>query len=67
MDIGNSPILITLPDGRRALLGGTKSADVFALDPDDNGELLYRVNAAGGPINVTGRGGTRLDRLGWRH
>jgi polyvinyl alcohol dehydrogenase (cytochrome) len=56
MDIGNSPILTTLPDGRRVLLGGTKSADVFALDPDNNGALLYRVNAAGGPVNATGRG-----------
>jgi polyvinyl alcohol dehydrogenase (cytochrome) len=55
MDIGNSPILITLPDGKRALLGGTKSADVFALDPDNKGALLYRTNAAGGPINVSGR------------
>ena len=55
MDIGNSPMLVTLPDGKRVLIGGTKSADVFALDPDDNGALLYRVNAAGGPINVTGR------------
>ena len=53
MDIGNSPMLIRLPDGRRALLGGTKSADVFALDPDKSGALIYRVNAAGGPINVT--------------
>jgi polyvinyl alcohol dehydrogenase (cytochrome) len=55
MDIGNSPILVTLPNGKRALIGGTKSADVFALDPDNKGALLYRVNAAGGPINVTGR------------
>ncbi len=55
MDIGNSPILLTLPNGKRLLLGGTKSADVFALDPDNNGVLVYRTNAAGGPINVTGR------------
>ena len=55
MDIGNSPILVTLPGGRRVLFGGTKSADVFALDPDNYGTLLYRVNAAGGPINLTGR------------
>ena len=55
MDIGNSPILVTLPDGKRSLLAGTKSADVFALDPDNKGALLYRVNAAGGPINVTAR------------
>jgi polyvinyl alcohol dehydrogenase (cytochrome) len=56
MDIGNSPILTTLPNGRRAVLGGTKSADVFALDPDNKGALLYRINAAGGPVNASGRG-----------
>ena len=56
MDIGNSPILKTLPNGKRVLLAGTKSADVFALDPDNNGALLYRVNAAGAAVG-TGRGG----------
>jgi polyvinyl alcohol dehydrogenase (cytochrome) len=55
MDVGNSPLLITLPDGKRLLLAGTKSADVIALDPDNRGSVVYRVNAAGGPINVTGR------------
>ena len=56
MDIGNSPILKTLPNGKRVLLAGTKSADVFALDPDNNGAVLYRMNAAGGPTGG-GRGG----------
>jgi polyvinyl alcohol dehydrogenase (cytochrome) len=56
MDIGNSPILTTLPNGKRALLGGTKSADVFALDPDNNGALLYRINGAGAATGG-GRGG----------
>ena len=56
MDIGNSPILKVLPNGKRVLLGGTKSADIFALDPDNNGKLLYRINAAGGPTGG-GRGG----------
>ena len=55
MDIGNSPILKTLPNGKRVLIAGTKSGDVFALDPDNNGALLYRVNAIGGPIGG-GRG-----------
>ena len=55
MDIGNSPILLALPDGKRLLLVGTRSADVIALDPDAMGGVVYRVNAAGGPINVTGR------------
>jgi polyvinyl alcohol dehydrogenase (cytochrome) len=56
MDIGNSPILKTLPNGKRVLIAGTKSADVFALDPDDNGKLLYRVHPLGLPLNGNGRG-----------
>jgi polyvinyl alcohol dehydrogenase (cytochrome) len=60
MDIGNSPILTTTPSGKRVLFGGTKSADVFALDPDDNGKLLYRVNPTGAPINGTGRFGATI-------
>ncbi len=52
-DIGNSPILSTLDDGRRVLIAGTKNGDVFALDPDNRGALIWRVAAnAGG-----GRGG----------
>lgn len=47
MDIGNSPILIRLSDHRRALLFGTKAADVLAIDPDARGRLLYRVNPTG--------------------
>jgi polyvinyl alcohol dehydrogenase (cytochrome) len=46
-DIGNSPILTTAANGKRVLLGGTKAADVFALDPDRSGALLYRVNPSG--------------------
>jgi polyvinyl alcohol dehydrogenase (cytochrome) len=56
-DIGNSPILVTRPGGRRALLVGLKNADVVALDPDDNGRLLYRVNPLGAKPGTLGRGG----------
>jgi polyvinyl alcohol dehydrogenase (cytochrome) len=56
MDIGNSPILKTLPNGKRVLIAGTKSGDVFALDPDRDGALLYRINAIGSPTGG-GRGG----------
>ncbi len=52
-DIGNSPILRTLPDGRRVLINGTKDGDVFALDPDNRGKLMWRVAANTGG----GRGG----------
>src|SRR5258708_18086714 len=56
MDIGNSPMLKSLPNGKRVLIAGTKSADIFALDPDDNGKLLYRVHPLGQPLNGNGRG-----------
>src|SRR5204863_9797129 len=56
MDIGNSPILKTLPNGKCVLISGTKSADIFALDPDDSGKLLYRVHPLGLPLNGNGRG-----------
>jgi polyvinyl alcohol dehydrogenase (cytochrome) len=52
-DIGNSPILRTLADGRRVLIAGTKDGDVFALDPDNRGRLRWRVQANTGG----GRGG----------
>jgi polyvinyl alcohol dehydrogenase (cytochrome) len=41
-DFGASPILQTLPDGRRVLLAGNKSGQVFAHDPDANGKLLWK-------------------------
>jgi polyvinyl alcohol dehydrogenase (cytochrome) len=56
MDIGNSPILKTLPGGKRVLIAGTKDADVVALDPDNNGKLLYRINVMGVPTGGGGRG-----------
>jgi polyvinyl alcohol dehydrogenase (cytochrome) len=44
-DFGASPILRTLPNGRRVLLAAQKSGNVFALDPDHQGALLWKVNA----------------------
>jgi polyvinyl alcohol dehydrogenase (cytochrome) len=55
-DIGNSPILVTLTGGKRALFVGTKGADVLALDPDANGAVLFRVNPSGQAVGFTGRG-----------
>jgi polyvinyl alcohol dehydrogenase (cytochrome) len=57
LDIGNSPILKTLPNGRRVLLTGTKTGEVFGLDPDNNGALVFRVSATGAP--ATGARGGR--------
>src|SRR5262252_8274348 len=56
MDIGNSAVLKNLPNGKRVLIAGTKGGDVFGLDPDNNGALLYRINVGGAPVG-TNRGG----------
>ena len=42
LDIGAPPVLHRLADGKDVLLVGEKSADVFALNPDD-GKLIWRV------------------------
>jgi polyvinyl alcohol dehydrogenase (cytochrome) len=41
-DFGASPILHTHPDGRRVLMAGQKSGQVFAHDPDAAGKLLWK-------------------------
>jgi polyvinyl alcohol dehydrogenase (cytochrome) len=55
-DFGSSPILVDLPNGRRALIAGQKSAIVYALDPDRGGQLLWQARV--------GRGGT-LGGIQW--
>src|SRR5580704_657334 len=47
-DFGSSPILRTLPSGRRVLLAGQKSAVVHALDPDKNGQILWQTRIGAG-------------------
>jgi polyvinyl alcohol dehydrogenase (cytochrome) len=42
LDIGASPVLTTLKSGKQLLVVGQKSADVFALDPDRQGKLVWR-------------------------
>ena len=41
-DFGAPPILHTLADGRRVLMAGNKSGQVFAHDPDANGKPLWK-------------------------
>jgi polyvinyl alcohol dehydrogenase (cytochrome) len=47
-DFGNSPILRTLPGGRRVLTLGQKSGIAYGLAPDDNGKILWQVRAGKG-------------------
>ena len=47
-DFGSSPMLVDLPNGKRALVAGQKSGMVHAIDPDQQGEVLWSVRAGKG-------------------
>ncbi|MEM7613280.1 MAG: PQQ-binding-like beta-propeller repeat protein [Pseudomonadota bacterium] len=49
-DLGASPVMVTLDDGRDLILAGQKSGKVYALDPENYGRLLWQ--------RRVGRGGT---------
>ncbi|HXQ27007.1 MAG TPA: PQQ-binding-like beta-propeller repeat protein [Candidatus Acidoferrales bacterium] len=47
-DFAAPPILRKLPSGQRVLVVGQKSGDVFGLDPDKQGEILWKTNIGHG-------------------
>jgi polyvinyl alcohol dehydrogenase (cytochrome) len=47
-DFGSSPILVNLPNGKRALIAGQKSGVVHAIDPDQQGEVLWQTRLGHG-------------------
>ena len=49
-DFGSSPILTTLANGKRALIAGQKSGMVTALDPDNQGEVLWQTRVGKGGV-----------------
>ena len=61
-DIGNSPILRTLANGKRLLVAGTKNGDVFALDPDNGGAKVWRGNVS---PTAPGQGPGRVSGILW--
>jgi polyvinyl alcohol dehydrogenase (cytochrome) len=48
VDIGASPILATLANGKRVLLVSQKSGVASGLDPDQNGKVLWQTKIARG-------------------
>lgn len=48
LDFGSSPILVTFANGKRALVAGQKSGVVHAIDPDQQGEVLWQVRIGKG-------------------
>ena len=41
-DFSSPPILVSLGNGKRALVAGQKSGMVHAIDPDDDGKILWQ-------------------------
>lgn len=54
LDIGNSPILRTLPDGRTLVVAATKDGNILALDPDKKGAVVWHINVAPADPKATG-------------
>jgi len=55
-DFGSSPILVDLPNKHRALVAGQKSGVVWAIDPDQEGKVIWQ--------RRVGKGG-RLGGVQW--
>ena len=49
-DMGSSPILVDLGNGKRALLGGQKTGVMHAIDPDNGGAVLWKTRVGKGGI-----------------
>src|SRR5262249_50079039 len=49
-DFAASPVLVSLPNGRKALIAGQKSGMVHALDTDREGEPVWQVRVGQGGI-----------------
>jgi polyvinyl alcohol dehydrogenase (cytochrome) len=48
VDFGAAPILAKTPEGRELVLGGQKSAMVYAFDPDKKGEIVWQTRVGRG-------------------
>ncbi len=60
-DFASPPMLVSLPNGRRALVAGQKSGMVHALDPDRDGQILWQQRAGKGGINGGVQWGSAAD------
>ncbi len=50
-DFGNSGVLRDLPTGKRVLVIGDKSGMVYGIDPDRQGEIVWKRKIAAGGVN----------------
>jgi len=60
-DLGTSANLIAMADGKRLLTIGQKSGIVWALDPDDNGRVVWSTRVGAGGVLGGVQWGTATD------
>jgi polyvinyl alcohol dehydrogenase (cytochrome) len=60
-DFSSGPILVTLASGKRELVAGQKSGLVHAVDPDNQGELLWSTRVGKGGTNGGVQWGSATD------
>ena len=60
-DFSSGPILVTLANGKRALVAGQKSGLVHAVDPDNQGEVRWSVRVGKGGTNGGVQWGSATD------
>jgi polyvinyl alcohol dehydrogenase (cytochrome) len=60
-DFSSPPILVSLQNGRRALVAGQKSGMVHAIDPDRDGQILWQQRVGKGGINGGVQWGSAAD------
>jgi len=61
-DFASPPILVTLANGRRALVAGQKSGMVHAIDPDREGQIIWQERVGKGGINGGVQWGSAADK-----
>jgi polyvinyl alcohol dehydrogenase (cytochrome) len=60
-DLGTSPNLVTLANGKRLLTIGQKSGMIWALDPDDGGRIVWSTRVGAGGVLGGVQWGTATD------
>jgi polyvinyl alcohol dehydrogenase (cytochrome) len=60
-DFGQPPILVELGNGNRALVIGQKSGMVHAIDPDENGAILWQTRVGNGGLLGGSQWGSAAD------
>lgn len=60
-DFSSGPILVTLASGKRELVAGQKSGVVHAVDPDNEGELVWSTRVGEGGTNGGVQWGSATD------